>query len=46
MLGAVLCRALPAAHALTGCDTTVSIFGVGKKTMYKVLKDSQKEFVD
>jgi hypothetical protein len=44
MLGSVLCRVLPA--ALTGCDTTSSFFGVGKKTMYKVLKDSQKEFVD
>ena len=28
------------------CDTTSSFFGVGKRTMYKVLKDSQKEFVD
>ena len=46
MFGSVLCRVLPAAHALTGCDTTSSIFDVGKKTMYKVLKDSQKEFVD
>jgi hypothetical protein len=46
MLVSVLCRVLPAAHALTGCDTTSSFFGVGKKTMYKVLKDSQKEFVD
>jgi hypothetical protein len=46
MLGSVLCRVLPAAYALTGCDTTSSIFDVGKKTMYKVLKDSQKEFVD
>ena len=46
MFGSVLCRVLPAAHALTGCDTTSSFFGVGKKTIYKVLKDSQKEFVD
>jgi hypothetical protein len=46
MLGSVLCRVLPAAHALTWCDTTSSFFGGGKKTMYKVLKDSQKEFVD
>jgi hypothetical protein len=46
MIGSVLCRVLPADHALTGCDTTSSFFGVGKKTMYKVLKDSQKEFVD
>jgi hypothetical protein len=46
MLGSVLCRVLPAAHALTGCDTTSSFFGVGKKTIYKVLKDSRKEFVD
>jgi hypothetical protein len=46
MLGSVLCRVLPAAHALTGCGTTFSFFGVVKNTMYKVLKDSQKGFVD
>jgi hypothetical protein len=37
---------LGSVYALTGCDTTSSFFGVGKKTTYKVLKDSQKEFVD
>jgi hypothetical protein len=29
-------------NSLSAC----SFFGVGKKTLYKVLKDSQKEFVD
>jgi hypothetical protein len=29
---------LPAAHALSGCDTTSSFFGIGKKSVYKILK--------
>ena len=29
---------LPAFHALTGCDTTSSFCGKGKKTAYKLLK--------
>jgi hypothetical protein len=36
-LSAVLCRILPAAHALTGCDTTSAMFGIGKKSVYKLL---------
>lgn len=30
------CRSLPAIHALTGCDSTSSIFKIGKNTVYKV----------
>ena len=29
---------LPAAHALSGCDTVAQYFGVGKSTVIKVLK--------
>jgi hypothetical protein len=45
-LSAVLCRILPAAHALTGCDTTSAMFGIGKKSVYKLLKESPDEFKD
>ena len=45
-LSAVLCRILPAVHALTGCDTTSAIFGIGKKSVYKLLKESPDEFKD
>ena len=38
-LGQTVCECLPAAHALTGCDTTCSINRIGKKTAYsKLLK--------
>ena len=36
---------LPAAHALTGCDTTSSLFGIGKKSVFKLLKSSSAELV-
>ena len=29
---------LPATHALTGCDTVSTIYGIGKVTVLKVLK--------
>ena len=45
-LSAVLCRILPAAHALTGCDTTSAMYGIGKKSVYKLLKESPDEFKD
>jgi hypothetical protein len=35
-LNPVFCQILPAAHALSGCDTTSSMFGIGKRTVYKV----------
>jgi hypothetical protein len=36
---------LPAAHALTECDTTSSFFGIGKKSMFKALKETTNQFV-
>jgi hypothetical protein len=37
---------LSAAHALSGCDTTSSFFGIGKKSVYKILKDAAPDFHD
>jgi len=39
-LGDRICQSLPAFHALTGCDSTSSIAGIGKKKAWKVLKQS------
>jgi hypothetical protein len=39
--GPLVCKLLPAVHALTGCDTTSSFFGIGKKT---VLKNFHRRF--
>lgn len=39
-----ICNLLPATHALTGCDTTSSFFGLGKKSMYKLLQKSADNF--
>ena len=36
-LGPVVCASLPAAHALTGCDTTSSLNRIGKKSAYSKL---------
>ncbi len=33
----ILCRIMPAAHSLTGCETTSAMYYIGKKTMYNVL---------
>lgn len=38
ILNPVLCNILPAVHAITGCDTTSSLFRIGKRTVFKVLK--------
>jgi hypothetical protein len=46
ILNPVLCSILPAAHAITGCDTTSSLFEIGKRTVFKVLKDSPENFRD
>lgn len=41
-LGQPLCKALPAFHALTGCDSTSALQGIGKTTAWNVLlKDDQ-----
>ena len=39
-LGTTLCASLPAYHALTGCDTTSSLSGIGKKKSWEILKKS------
>ena len=36
-LGPIACRNLPAMHALTGCDTMSSFYGVGKKIPFEIL---------
>ena len=33
-LGPSMAKALPAFHAITGCDTTSAFFGKGKKTAW------------
>jgi hypothetical protein len=45
-LSEITCRVLPAAHALSGCDTTSSFFGIGKKLVYEILKDAASDFHD
>ena len=35
-LSSVVCEILPATHALTGCDTTSSFFGIGKSLCSKL----------
>jgi hypothetical protein len=42
----ILFYVTPAAHAITGCDSTSSLFGIGKRTVFKVLKDSPENFRD
>ena len=37
-LGTTLCQSLPLLHALTGCDTTSRIFGVGKPAVLKLFQ--------
>ena len=46
ILNPVLCNILPAAHAITRCDSTSSLFGIGKQTVFKVLNDSPENFRD
>jgi hypothetical protein len=45
-LSSVVCEILPADHALTGCDTTSSFFGIEKNSMFKVLKEPPNQFSD
>lgn len=41
-LGPKQCAAFPAYHALTGCDTTSSLSGIGKKKSLVILNSSQE----
>jgi hypothetical protein len=43
-LGAEMTNILPVAHSLTGCDTTSSFFGIGKKTVYSFLLGAKNLF--
>ena len=41
-IGKDMSDALPALHALSGCDYTSAFFGIGKQKMYKVVKKSDQ----
>lgn len=43
-IGPLVCNILPAVHALTGCDTTSSFLGIGKKTVYKTSIQNPQKF--
>ena len=45
-LSPVFTNILPAAHAVTGCDTTSLLFGIGKRSVFKVLKENPDYFKD
>ena len=36
-LGSTVCKCLPAVHAISGCDSTCSLHGIGKRTAYSTL---------
>lgn len=40
-IGPELCKALPALHALTGCDSTSALSGIGKKTALRKLQKAE-----
>ena len=41
--GAIFCMSLPVVHALTGCDPTSSLIGIGKKPAFKILSTKISE---
>lgn len=45
-LGDDICTLLPAMHALTGCDSTSSLNGVGKKKAFSVLTKNKNILQD
>ena len=45
-VGADLCQNFPSAHALAGCDSTSSLFRVGKRTAYSKLTQLVKKNPD
>ena len=45
-LGNVICRSILFIHAWFGCDTTSSIYGQGKKSALKWMKDSKVASID
>jgi hypothetical protein len=40
-IGDGVCKALPAYHAISGCDSTSALAGVGKKKCIKLLREDQ-----
>jgi hypothetical protein len=45
VMSSITCEILPVVHALTDCDTT-AIFGIGKKSVFKLIKSSSAELSD
>lgn len=43
-LGSLLTNLLPVFHAITGCDSVSSFNGIGKKTAFKLLRESKEKF--
>ena len=41
-IGKELSDALPALHAVSGCDSTSAFFGIGKQKFYKIVKNSDR----
>ena len=39
------CESLPAAHAITGCDTTSSFYKIGKRIVYNKLVEHVKNIL-
>ena len=44
--GASVCKLLPAFHCITGCDSTSSFSGVGKKSALKVLNSHKNDLMN
>lgn len=42
ILGEELCEQLPFIHAFSGCDTTSSMFGIGKGTSFRKLIGNER----
>jgi hypothetical protein len=40
------CQILHVAHALTGCDTTSSLFRIGKQSVFKLLRNCPKQYFE
>ena len=46
-LGLLVCLVLPAIRALTGCESISALFGIGKKSVLKMVQDTGiNEFTD
>lgn len=44
LFGPSICYILPASHALAGCDTNSSFFGLDKKSVFKLLQRDAEKF--